>query len=42
MDGHTHQSELAAKRWAYVQDYADAKSSVVEAILVRAQADRQT
>jgi GrpB-like predicted nucleotidyltransferase (UPF0157 family) len=34
--------ELAAKRWAYVQDYADAKSSVVEAILARAQADRQS
>jgi GrpB-like predicted nucleotidyltransferase (UPF0157 family) len=33
--------ELAARRWAYVQDYADAKSSVVEDILARAQADRQ-
>jgi len=32
---------LAAKRWAYVQDYADAKSSVVETILLRAQADQQ-
>ena len=32
--------ELAARRWAYVQDYADAKSSVVEAILARAQAER--
>ncbi len=32
--------ELAAERWAYVQDYADAKSSVVETILARAQADR--
>ena len=28
--------ELAARRWGYVQDYADAKSSVVEAILARA------
>jgi GrpB-like predicted nucleotidyltransferase (UPF0157 family) len=25
--------ELAARRWRYVQDYADAKSSVVEAII---------
>ena len=32
--------ELAGKRWAYVQDYADAKSSVVEAILARAGADQ--
>jgi GrpB-like predicted nucleotidyltransferase (UPF0157 family) len=30
--------ELAARRWAYVQDYADAKSEVVEAIIARAQA----
>jgi GrpB-like predicted nucleotidyltransferase (UPF0157 family) len=29
--------ELAARRWRYVQDYADAKSSVVEEILERAQ-----
>lgn len=28
--------ELAAKRWAYVQDYADAKSAVVESIIARA------
>ena len=44
-DRHLYQRtkrELAAKRWAYVQDYADAKSSVVEAILARAQADRQS
>jgi GrpB-like predicted nucleotidyltransferase (UPF0157 family) len=27
---------LAARRWRYVQDYADAKSEVVEAILSRA------
>lgn len=32
--------ELAARRWAYVQDYADAKSSVVEVILANAQADQ--
>jgi GrpB-like predicted nucleotidyltransferase (UPF0157 family) len=32
--------ELAAKRWTYVQDYAEAKSSVVEAILARAQTDQ--
>jgi GrpB-like predicted nucleotidyltransferase (UPF0157 family) len=31
--------ELAAARWAYVQDYADAKSSVVEEIIARARAD---
>lgn len=28
--------ELAARSWAYVQDYADAKSAVVESILARA------
>jgi GrpB-like predicted nucleotidyltransferase (UPF0157 family) len=28
--------ELATRRWRYVQDYADAKSEVVEAILARA------
>jgi GrpB-like predicted nucleotidyltransferase (UPF0157 family) len=33
--------ELAAQRWAYVQDYADAKSSVVETIIARARADQQ-
>jgi GrpB-like predicted nucleotidyltransferase (UPF0157 family) len=32
--------ELAARRWDYVQDYADAKSSVVEEIIARARADR--
>ena len=33
--------ELAARRWRYVQDYADAKSAVVEEILARvAQARR--
>jgi len=31
--------ELAAARWSYVQDYADAKSSVVEEIIARARAD---
>ena len=31
--------ELAAARWAYVQDYADAKTSVVEDILARARDD---
>ena len=30
--------ELAAKEWDYVQDYADAKGAVVEAILARAAA----
>ena len=28
--------ELAARRWDYVQDYADAKSDVVEGIIARA------
>jgi GrpB-like predicted nucleotidyltransferase (UPF0157 family) len=28
--------ELAARRWGYVQDYADAKSQVVEEIIARA------
>ena len=28
--------ELAARRWAYVQDYADAKSSVIEDIILKA------
>jgi GrpB-like predicted nucleotidyltransferase (UPF0157 family) len=27
--------ELAARRWRYVQDYADAKTQVVEEILAR-------
>jgi GrpB-like predicted nucleotidyltransferase (UPF0157 family) len=30
--------ELAAKEWKYVQNYADAKTAVVEEILARAQA----
>jgi GrpB-like predicted nucleotidyltransferase (UPF0157 family) len=30
--------DLAARRWGYVQDYADAKGEVVEAILARAAA----
>ena len=29
-------TDLAAKEWEYVQDYADAKSAVVEEILSRA------
>jgi GrpB-like predicted nucleotidyltransferase (UPF0157 family) len=28
--------ELAAQRWKYVQDYAEAKSEVVQTILTRA------
>ena len=32
--------ELAARHWVYVQDYADAKGEVVEAIIARALADR--
>jgi GrpB-like predicted nucleotidyltransferase (UPF0157 family) len=31
--------ELAAQRWDYVQDYADAKSAVIEEIISRARAD---
>jgi GrpB-like predicted nucleotidyltransferase (UPF0157 family) len=30
---------LAARRWTHVQDYADAKSAVVEEIIARARAD---
>jgi GrpB-like predicted nucleotidyltransferase (UPF0157 family) len=33
--------ELAARRWDYIQDYADAKSSVVEEIISRARADQK-
>ena len=32
--------ELAARHWTYVQDYADAKGEVVEAIIERALAER--
>jgi GrpB-like predicted nucleotidyltransferase (UPF0157 family) len=32
--------ELAGQRWTYIQNYADAKSAVVQAILARAQAAR--
>ena len=31
--------ELAAAHWSYVQDYADAKSAVVEEIISRARAE---
>ncbi len=30
--------DLAARRWDYIQDYADAKASEVEEIISRAQA----
>jgi GrpB-like predicted nucleotidyltransferase (UPF0157 family) len=33
--------ELAARRWDYIEDYADAKSSVVEEIISRAHADQK-
>ncbi len=36
----TAKRELAARDWIYVQDYADAKTEVVEAITGRALADR--
>ena len=32
--------ELAARQWVYIQDYADAKGEVVEAIIARALAER--
>lgn len=32
--------ELADRQWEYIQDYADAKSSVVEEIISRAKADQ--
>jgi len=32
--------ELADRQWEYIQDYADAKSSVVEEIISRAEADQ--
>ena len=32
--------ELAARDWVYVQDYADAKGEIVEAIIARALAER--
>jgi GrpB-like predicted nucleotidyltransferase (UPF0157 family) len=34
--------ELAAQNWAYVQNYADAKSAVVEAIIERAATSRSS
>ena len=34
--------ELASRTWKYVQNYADAKSEVIEAILARAHAGRST
>jgi GrpB-like predicted nucleotidyltransferase (UPF0157 family) len=34
--------ELAARQWVYTQDYADAKSSVVEGVVARANADLQS
>ena len=33
--------ELAARQWDYIQDYADAKSSVIEGIISRARADQK-
>jgi len=33
--------DLAARHWTYVQDYADAKSEIVEAIVARALAARE-
>ena len=33
--------ELAARDWKYVQQYADAKTAIVEEIMSRAEAARQ-
>jgi GrpB-like predicted nucleotidyltransferase (UPF0157 family) len=33
--------ELAARQWDYIQDYADAKSTVIEEIISRAQGGQQ-
>jgi GrpB-like predicted nucleotidyltransferase (UPF0157 family) len=33
--------ELAARPWDYIQDYADAKSTVIEEIISRGQADQK-
>ena len=33
--------ELAARNWEFVQQYADAKSEVVEAIIARGEAERE-
>jgi hypothetical protein len=33
---------LASRTWKYVQDYAGAKSEVIESIITRACADRPT
>jgi GrpB-like predicted nucleotidyltransferase (UPF0157 family) len=38
----TAKRELAARDWTYIQHYADAKSEVVEGIIERALADRDT
>jgi GrpB-like predicted nucleotidyltransferase (UPF0157 family) len=35
-------SELAGREWAFVQNYADAKSAVVDGILARAYRDRSS
>ena len=34
--------QLAARTWKYLQDYADAKSEVIEEILIRARAEQAT
>src|SRR3712207_8927602 len=34
--------ELAARDWKYMQEYADAKTAVVEAILARARSEEHT
>ena len=38
MAAHPNSRALAARRWDYVQDYADAKSAVIEEIISRARA----
>jgi GrpB-like predicted nucleotidyltransferase (UPF0157 family) len=39
VDGLPAKRELAARDWEFIQQYADAKSEVVEAIIARAMAD---
>lgn len=38
----TTKRELATREWRYVQDYADAKTTVVEEILAKAQPERKS
>jgi GrpB-like predicted nucleotidyltransferase (UPF0157 family) len=35
---HPKKRELASRNWAYIQNYADAKTDVIEEIIARAEA----